>query len=277
MKVAIVVDPPPWSPRTQWYIREIEASRDVCAVIVVDRPPQATRRARYLKRKYGTFGGIPQLAAAAWFRRYTRRISQLQNERFERLLGAAYQPTSPVLKLGTLNGEQSLAWFRHECPDVVVPIGGGIVKPALLEMSTWIRWHHGITPDIRGAAAPFWAVYHNKPQWLGITVQQLVEKIDAGPILAQRRLVPADDDDLATVYVKLDELCLPTLIEVLDKREAGALEPQVCDPSQGEYFSSPELGHLVRFPQRQRTFFQQFRSGIENSSLTQPYENAPQP
>ncbi|MBX7164939.1 MAG: hypothetical protein K1X74_01200 [Pirellulales bacterium] len=257
MKLAVLVEPPPWPARTRYYLNRLHAQQPLAAILVVARPRRSQSRAQFLRRKFGSLGALPALAAAAWFRRYSRQIDALQDRHFAERAGSE-SPVVPTIHFDDLNGPQTLAWIERERPDVIVPIAGGIIKPQLLAATRWVRWHHGITPDIRGASATYWAIYHHRPAWLGITIQELVAKIDAGPILAQRVLTPTGDDDLASVYVKLDELCIELLCETLAGLAAGTLQPRPCDPKQGQYLSSPTLTSLLGFERRQRAFFRQF-------------------
>ena len=257
MKLAIIVSRPPWSSIDRFYLRCIEEGFSPCAILTVSEHGRRTSVVKRMLRKHGPLGVWPRLAALAWYRLYTRRIRRLQDRHFSPLAGV-YSPGVPLVDVECLQSAAFLGWMDRERPDVVIPIAGGIIRPELLARSRWIRWHHGITPDIRGLASPYWAIYAQRPAWLGVTIQELVEKLDAGPILAQERLTPTRGEDLASTYLKLDLLALELLLRVLGQFRDGRLVPTSCDPSRGEYRSLPTLASLIRFPFRARGFFREF-------------------
>lgn len=253
MRLAVVVGPPPWPAWTRYCIRRVEEQFPLEALLIVELH---RRRAlwRTLQRA-GLVRGAWRLLGRVLYRPLHWRILSRQQAHFGPL-AEDFTPRAPLVHVGALRAPQALEWLRARRPEVVIPIDGGIVGPQLLSLCRWVRWHHGITPDIRGLAAPFWAVYHNRPEWLGITVQQLVEKLDAGPILLQRRLPPTAARDLADCCVKLDELCVELLIEALRGLERGTLRAgEAPDLRAGRYLTAPGPLEILRFRSRQRRFF----------------------
>jgi methionyl-tRNA formyltransferase len=84
-----------------------------------------------------------------------------------------------------------------------------------------INLHGSLLPAYRGAAPVQWAVLRGEAE-TGVTVFRLVEQMDAGPILAQRRTRIGDDetaDDLADRLARIGCDCL-----------RGALERLAADP-----------------------------------------------
>lgn len=64
-----------------------------------------------------------------------------------------------------------------------------------------------------------------------LTVHQMVEKLDAGPIALQRRKTIAPEDDITTLYAWLDRVIPDTLAEALDRVADGTIELRPQDPS----------------------------------------------
>lgn len=50
-----------------------------------------------------------------------------------------------------------------------------------------LNLHVGISPEYRGSAPNFWALYHGRPELVGAQVQRLSAGLDAGEILAEVR------------------------------------------------------------------------------------------
>jgi methionyl-tRNA formyltransferase len=258
VKLAVVVNRPPWPARTRYLLRRLAEDVGPLDVAVVTPPPRSGRVGKLLRGRQPR-QALARLAAAALYRRYTRGIARAQDAAFEPL-ARSFATHAPLEDIGSLADPRAVAWLERTRPDVCVPIDGGIIRPDMLARCRWVRWHHAIMPDLRGVASPFWAIAMNRPDWLGATVQELVEKIDAGAILAQRALVPEPSDDLGSIHIKLDRLVVELLVDALRGIRDGKLTPVACEPKRGKYLSSPDLLALLAFPLRQAKFFKQFGS-----------------
>src|SRR5699024_29896 len=91
-----------------------------------------------------------------------------------------------------------------------------------------INVHASLLPKYRGGAPVHYALI-NGDQETGITIMEMIKKMDAGAILAQKALPITQNDDVGSLFGKLSlhgkELLLTTLPELL----AGNIEarPQV--------------------------------------------------
>ena len=251
MKLAVVVSRAPWPARTRLLLRRVAEGVGPFSLVTVAATGSRERASRILARH--RLRALPRLAAAALYQRYTRAIARAEEQAFAPLVEDWPAP-APVADVEGLSTVQAGAWLDADRPDVCVPIDGGIVGLDMLARCRWVRWHHGIMPDLRGVASPFWAISMNRPEWLGVTVQQLVERIDAGPIFAQQRLRPDRSDDLVSIHVKLDRLVVELLVRTLRGLRDGTAVPAPCDPRHGRYLSSPDLGALLAFPLWQARF-----------------------
>lgn len=92
--------------------------------------------------------------------------------------------------------------------------------------------HAGALPRYRGNACPNWAILNGEPS-VGVTIHEMVDELDAGPILAQEHLALSESDYIGDVYTRLDE-CIPRLFaDVIDGLAADTLraQPQSLDPA----------------------------------------------
>ena len=64
-----------------------------------------------------------------------------------------------------------------------------------------INLHISYLPWNKGSDPNFWSFYHNTPK--GVTIHQLTENIDAGPIYCQQKIEFDQDETLKTSYTKL--------------------------------------------------------------------------
>ncbi len=111
-------------------------------------------------------------------------------------------------------------------PDIsVVAAYGHILPRALLDLPPRgsINVHPSLLPALRGAAPINWAIVRGYRE-TGVTIMRMVEAMDAGPILAQRRTPVGPRDTAALLSCRLAEMGARLLVDVLNRLEAGPIE-----------------------------------------------------
>ncbi len=95
----------------------------------------------------------------------------------------------------------------------------------------FVNIHGSLLPKFRGAAPVQWAILTGEQQ-TGVTVFQLDERWDAGPILAQdvTAIDPLETAD--ELHDRLAKIGARLIVETLDRLEHGRLRPEPQDPSQ---------------------------------------------
>src|ERR1700694_1803519 len=117
---------------------------------------------------------------------------------------------------------RSLRAYR---PDVVVMASfDQILTAETLAVPTrgWLNIHPSLLPRHRGPEPIYWTIVNGDAE-AGITIHQTVPRIDAGPILAQRRVAVSKDDNAGTLSQRLVGGGLPALGESLARLGAGAV------------------------------------------------------
>jgi methionyl-tRNA formyltransferase len=139
----------------------------------------------------------------------------------------------PVLQPTGINAPETLALVRRLQPDaIVVSAFGQKLSPALLATPRrgCFNVHASLLPRFRGPAPINWAIVTGEEE-TGVTIIRMVERMDAGDILA-RQAVRIDDDwtagDLAEV---LGRMGAKRMVRVLSELEAGTAHPLPQDPS----------------------------------------------
>ncbi|MBU1866872.1 MAG: methionyl-tRNA formyltransferase, partial [Candidatus Margulisbacteria bacterium] len=150
---------------------------------------------------------------------------------------------SPVKELALKNGlplEQPEK-IRHDQvfksileslrPDLGVVVAYGQILPGeILDLpkNGFINLHASLLPKYRGAAPVQWALIKGEKE-SGMTIFRLTEQLDAGPILSQRAVPIAPEDDAETLLKKVFEVGQRLLLELLPKIAAGkaVLTPQI--------------------------------------------------
>lgn len=95
----------------------------------------------------------------------------------------------------------------------------------------FVNIHGSLLPKFRGAAPVQWAILSGQTQ-TGVTVFQLDERWDAGPILAQQATAIGPLETADELHDRLAEIGAALIVETLERLERGALTPVPQDPSQ---------------------------------------------
>jgi methionyl-tRNA formyltransferase len=111
-------------------------------------------------------------------------------------------------------------------PTVVVVAYGLIVPEALLGVRLWLNVHTSLLPRWRGAAPVERAIMAGDTE-TGVTIIELVEELDAGPIAAQEAFAIGSEDDAGAIYAK----AAPVAARLLDVVLA---DPDPASHSQSE-------------------------------------------
>jgi methionyl-tRNA formyltransferase len=119
-------------------------------------------------------------------------------------------------------------------PTVVAVAYGLIVPDDVLAERLWLNIHPSLLPRWRGAAPVERALMAGDSE-TGVTIIELVEELDAGPIAAQRSFALAPEDDAGTVYAHAAELAVDLLEDALAE-PAPVLREQV-----GEATYAPKI------------------------------------
>lgn len=123
-----------------------------------------------------------------------------------------------------------------------------ILRREELERGNIINIHISYLPYNRGASPNLWAWYDNTPH--GVSVHQVTEKVDAGPILARRMIsFNKEEETLQTSYDKLQEAAGRLFYDIWPFIHDGKITPLPRQNGSGSYHTiaqSEEL--LAKFP-----------------------------
>ena len=97
-----------------------------------------------------------------------------------------------------------------------------------------VNVHASLLPAYRGAAPIQHAIIAGERE-TGVSIMQLDEGMDTGPVLRTAAIAIADDDTAGTLFDKLAPLGAETLVAALADLEAGALVAAPQDDSRASY------------------------------------------
>jgi methionyl-tRNA formyltransferase len=99
----------------------------------------------------------------------------------------------------------------------------------VLEERRWLNVHPSLLPRWRGAAPVERALMAGDAE-TGVTIIELVQELDAGPIAAQESFPIDANDDAGAVFAKAAEIAVPLLDDVLSQ-PVPALREQEGEPT----------------------------------------------
>jgi methionyl-tRNA formyltransferase len=134
----------------------------------------------------------------------------------------------PLLQPGTIkNNADFLKSLSELSPDVIVIVAYGKILPKeILDLppKRCINVHFSLLPQYRGAAPVQWALINDESE-TGVTTFYLVEKVDAGPILRQKRVLIEPEDNAEILGHRLAVAGAGLLMETLEALKSNDLEP----------------------------------------------------
>ncbi|MFN2291756.1 MAG: formyl transferase [Anaerolineae bacterium] len=119
-------------------------------------------------------------------------------------------------------------------PELLVLGGTRILLQPILAIPPWgtVNAHPGLLPRLRGSSSVGWALYFDLP--LGSTIHFVDASIDTGPILLRRRLPVYRSDTYEALVRRTLTLSGELMAEALALLEAGRVQVETQDPSDGE-------------------------------------------
>jgi len=140
-------------------------------------------------------------------------------KRAARSLGIeVHQPVK--VKTGNLD-----EWVRAKAPDVAVVLAYGRILPSSVLAAPrrgCMNLHASLLPRYRGAAPIQWAIMCGETE-TGVSLMQMDEGLDSGPVYCARRIPISPEDNAGTLAEKLAELCAEVVRDDLPRAVAGAL------------------------------------------------------
>ncbi len=134
-------------------------------------------------------------------------------------------------------GVEEVAWLReNDVALVLVMAYGHLLKRRLIEAPRFpmLNLHASLLPRYRGASPIPSAIAAGESE-TGVSLMQLVRRMDAGPVYDQERVAIASDDDSASLAHKIGLACVPLLQRALPPFLRDELVPEPQDDALATY------------------------------------------
>jgi len=142
-----------------------------------------------------------------------------------------------IMTPSTLKAPDTVQALRELEPDIAVVVAyGKILPPEVLAIPGLgcVNVHASILPELRGAAPIQWAIARGYKE-TGVTLMQMDEGMDTGPILLQRTTNIGELETAGQLGVRLGQMGADLLREGLPRLAAGELLPVRQDGSLATY------------------------------------------
>ena len=143
----------------------------------------------------------------------------------------------PIFQAVNLKDSAEVDRLRALQADAMVVAAYGLLLPAsVLDVTSFgcINIHPSLLPRWRGAA-PIPRTLEAGDKETGVTIMQMDQGLDTGPILLQKKYHVTTDETSETLLGKLAALGADALIETLDSLESGTIVPTPQNSSGATY------------------------------------------
>lgn len=144
----------------------------------------------------------------------------------------------PLLQPQRLKDQAVIDWVASLKPDLLVlAYVTQFVPKAMIDLATYggINFHPSLLPKYRGGSAMNWAIINGETE-TGITIHQIDEGVDSGPIILQEKVPIDPDDSVKTLYFgKIYPLGVKMVAEAVRLIREGKAQPIPQDESQATF------------------------------------------
>lgn len=136
---------------------------------------------------------------------------------------AAFKP-GQALFVADANGAEAAGVIKSLQPDILLQAGAGILRPQIFNIPRLgtLNMHHGIAPAVRGMNSIYWALWENRPEWIGATIHLINEGLDTGRPLAYFPVTPVSrGEGFASLFVRATQGGVVALAAVIQKMLDG--------------------------------------------------------
>lgn len=146
----------------------------------------------------------------------------------------------PVYQPEKISGSEEMAELMTLGADGIVTAAFGQFLPTKLldSVDFAVNVHASLLPKYRGGAPIHYAIINGEEE-AGVTIMEMVKKMDAGDMIAKASTPITDDDNVGTMFEKLAVIGRDLLLKTLPDYIAGNIEPEPQDESKATF--SPNI------------------------------------
>ncbi len=161
-----------------------------------------------------------------------------------------------LLGVGSINSRKFHEYIEKKNIELIISIATPVIfKKRLLQSPKLgcINYHTGLLPKYRGRQPLFWALLNNEKE-VGISIHEMDERIDNGPIIVQKRIAVKAEDSLHNLYKKTINVGPDAIIEAINLLDNGVDQRIENDPNKATYNGFPEVSDGRKFRSLKKKF-----------------------
>jgi methionyl-tRNA formyltransferase len=142
----------------------------------------------------------------------------------------------PVYQYESLKKLEEIEFFSHSADIYIVFAFGSLIPRKIFDhpLGGTMNLHGSLLPEFRGASPVQSALLAGYTE-TGVTLQYIVEELDAGDIIAQAKFPISIDDNFGTLLPKLVESSKSILFELLPKYDGNKFPASRQDASKASF------------------------------------------
>lgn len=165
---------------------------------------------------------------------YFENVMKAENSQYGDISFSKDNVRSLSIKSGDLNLLNKEQLQEALSSDLYVVFGASYIKGWLIDHLVnrkAINIHMGLSPYYRGSSCNFWALYDNKPEYVGSTIHLLSKGLDSGPML-YHAVPKLDNSNPFEFTMKSVEAAQQSLVERISTQQIFDFIPQHQDKTQ---------------------------------------------
>lgn len=161
------------------------------------------------------------------------------------------------INVNLVNSERFIKFVKSNQVDLIISIAAPqIFKQEILNIPKkgCVNYHTALLPKHRGRQPLFWALLDDD-ECVGVTIHEMDNKLDNGPIIAQEKIVVDPKDTLHSLYlktIKIGPKVLVRAINILDNDISKRIDNNFDEAT---YNSFPDKQAVINFRAKRKRFF----------------------
>ncbi len=161
------------------------------------------------------------------------------------------------VKVKSINSDEFIKYIKDNKIDLIISIAAPeIFKKDILNapLKGCLNYHSSLLPKYRGRQPLFWAMLNGEKE-VGVTIHEMDELLDNGPIVVQKKVPIDENDSLHSLYLKTIEVGYKALIEAIEIVDKNSKERILNDSTKATFYSFPTKEHGRLFRKKGKRFF----------------------
>jgi methionyl-tRNA formyltransferase len=155
----------------------------------------------------------------------------------------------PLFTTDDINSVEYLSTLRSLDIDVLISVSATqIFKKSLIDIpkKECINIHGTLLPRHRGVMGSWW-VLASGDNYTGVTVHQIIEKLDAGEIILQEKIPIKNDDTQFSIATKTKKISADLILKMLDQLRKSQITHSKMNVNEGNINTFPTKEQAIKF------------------------------